>query len=216
MWQSVLHNLKLVWTARGLGWKRLKKIIHIAWHYEKLDGEVRTFRKKSKVSCIKGCGKCCENVYLETSTIELLPLALVLWNRPKRDLWLRKLKKLPSEGRCVFYQKSLAGPGQGRCRIYHLRPLMCRLFGYAAKKNKFGNKQWVLCNPLKGLLGMKYVELSYAINKDLSIPSANDYRMKIQQVASGSEARLQALPDALYDAMSVVSLLGPKFKNQKS
>lgn len=216
MFSSIIRNLKLAWTARGLGWTRFKKIVHLAWVYEKLDREIRKFQKKSKVTCIKGCGKCCENVYLETSVIELLPLAWVIWNRPKRNLWLKKLKKLPSEGQCVFYQKSPQGGGQGRCRIYPLRPLMCRLFGYAAKTNKFGNKQWVLCNPLKGNLGMEYVRLSYAINKDLSIPSVLEYRLKAQHQATETEARLHALPDALYEAMSVVSLLKPNSKKNKN
>lgn len=210
MFSSIWRNLKLIWTARGLGRERFKKIARLAWIYERLDGEIRKFRKQSKVTCIKGCGKCCEHVYLETSVLELLPLAYVLWNRPKRDLWLRKLKKLPSEGRCVFYEKSAAGPGQGRCRIYHLRPLMCRLFGFAAKTNKFGGKQWVLCNPLKGNLGAEYVRLSGEINKKLAIPSVLEYRMEAQHRATETEARLHAFPDALYEAMSVVSLLKPK------
>jgi len=39
--------------------------------------------------------------------------------------------------------------GIGRCRYYSFRPLVCRLFGYAARRNKAGHPELRLCKTMR-------------------------------------------------------------------
>ena len=202
---SFLRNIQLVWASHGLGWEKVKKAWALAWLYGKLDRETKRFRQQAKMGCFKGCGKCCENVYVEASLVEVIPLAAVLWRRKKRDLWIKKLAEQPLQGQCIFYERTSGQAGKGKCRIYPLRPLICRLFGFAGRLNKYGGQQWLTCHLMKIHHGLKFVDISRRINQDLNIPSIRFYRSRIQSLSSLNEVEADHFPKVLQRAISIVN-----------
>ena len=48
---------------------------------------------------------------------------------------------------CPFYFSH--GLNRGRCTEYQLRPVLCRLFGFAAVTNKHGQAEMAMCKTLK-------------------------------------------------------------------
>ncbi|MCA9408575.1 MAG: YkgJ family cysteine cluster protein [Candidatus Omnitrophica bacterium] len=202
---EIYRYMQVIWSGRNCQKNQLIKIWRLAGVYFKLDNHIKRFRRKTNINCLKGCGKCCERVYVETAPLEMIPLAAIILKRAKSGLWIRKLMNVSVEGRCMFYRKLKDVPGKGRCLIYPLRPLTCRLFGFAAKKNKNGQKQWVTCSLLKMLAGSNQVEITVEINKGLSIPVAGSYRWLVHDIGSSAESRLLPLPFALYEAMAILS-----------
>lgn len=110
------------------------------------------FADASGLACPSGCGQCCENPAVETTVLECLPLAYWLLTRPEGpDEALARLE-LNRGGAgphpCVFYAAtpgSPAGFGQGRCTVYEHRPGLCRLFGFAARLDRRGLSEPVIC-----------------------------------------------------------------------
>lgn len=204
---SLYRNMRFFIGALALGGSHGRALAGLTRVYHDLDRDAARFRRASRMNCPENCGKCCENPYVEVSTLEMLPLAGILWKRKRPDLWIKKLERLPQQGRCVFYRKISGVEGRGRCRVYVFRPLMCRLFGFCAKINKWGQKQLVTCQVFKRHMAVTYTRVSAAINQNMDVPSMNDYRSRVMSFDPAHGVKLYSLPEALREAMSVVAFL---------
>lgn len=115
--------------------------------YREADAAVARFAEKSGLKCPMGCGRCCESPLIEATPLECLPLALSLLPKSKEwlailDVHIRTDRKLPSS--CPFYVS--LGFGKGMCSVYEQRPLICRLFGFAAFVDDTGAEQLDHCH----------------------------------------------------------------------
>ena len=108
--------------------------------FEELNGEIAWFRLEVGLKCPGACGYCCENSVVETTELEMLPMALELVRRGEAEKFYEAGEKMDFDGRCVLYEPDLDRPGNGRCGRYNLRPLICRLFGFSGNPDKNGVK----------------------------------------------------------------------------
>ncbi|MDD5634845.1 MAG: YkgJ family cysteine cluster protein, partial [Candidatus Omnitrophica bacterium] len=113
-----------------------KLIAEVIDLFKKADSEIEGFKAKTALECPSGCGHCCEKVDLEATILEFMPLAIDLWRTKQAEFYLEEIQKLNSPSRCVFYEPGLKGQGLGRCKVYRLRGLICRLFGFSGSRDK--------------------------------------------------------------------------------
>ena len=110
-----------------------------------LEAEKKTnrFKKKTGLYCPEGCGDCCRDEHPADAVLALLPAARWVIDHNSVDLYLDHAQSNP-EGQCVFFD-----PNNNRhCRVYSLRPMICRLFGYAGRINKYGGLNFRSCRRL--------------------------------------------------------------------
>ncbi|MEN9835201.1 MAG: hypothetical protein RL011_1394, partial [Pseudomonadota bacterium] len=93
------------------------------------------FAAKTKIKCREGCGQCCLKPGIEVQVAEMLPLAMSLLESEEAATWYDKAAADP-EGRCIFYAPDPRDETLGQCQKYALRPIVCRLFGFAAVSTK--------------------------------------------------------------------------------
>lgn len=105
------------------------------------------FQNQSGLTCLSGCGKCCLNPEVSASLLEMLPLAIELFDKQIAESTYDKL----CEGKlsCIFYESHVPDGSQGRCGVYKSRPSICRSFGASARLNKNNQKEWVVCKLIK-------------------------------------------------------------------
>jgi uncharacterized protein len=125
------------------------KIRKIQAAYCALDRDIEIFKKKTKLSCIEGCGHCCACSTVEASEAEMLPLADALIRRGEAEAWYVKAQAAGFTGRCVFSEPQPGNEHQGRCACYTMRPFICRFFGFSANVDKRGGMRFVACKFLK-------------------------------------------------------------------
>lgn len=53
------------------------------------------------------------------------------------------------DGRCVLYAADPEDPRRGRCTAYADRPSICRLFGFAARRDRQGRAELVACSTMR-------------------------------------------------------------------
>lgn len=80
--------------------RALKKI------YKSIDRETKKFARKTGIRCPAQCGICCATAKVETTPLEMLPLAVKLWSKDKGLFWLQKLETEPSARVCVFFKQN--------------------------------------------------------------------------------------------------------------
>ena len=148
--------------------------------FYQLEQDSAQFQNKSGISCVSGCGKCCTSPDIEASPLEFLPWAFHLFLNGEAEKTLGILKKNPKRN-CLIY-KPLSIVDQGRCNDYKYRGLICRLFGFAANTDKYGNLRLVTCKIIKEGQAGKYNSAVEAMAKGLYVPVFTDYYMQLNQI----------------------------------
>ena len=148
--------------------------------FYQLEQESAQFEKSSGISCVSGCGKCCTSPNVEASPLEFLPWAFHLFLNGEAEKTLIILKETHS-ATCLIY-KPLSIIDKGRCSNYKYRGLICRLFGFAANTDKYGNLRLATCKIIKEGQANNYNSAAEAITKGLHVPVFTEYYMQLNQI----------------------------------
>lgn len=148
--------------------------------FSTLEQETAQFGKDSGLSCVSGCGKCCTFPTVEASPLEFLPWAFHLFLNGEAEKTLTILKGMESPT-CMIY-KPVTMNGQGSCSNYKYRGLICRLFGFAANTDKYGNLRLATCKIIKEGQSKNYASTTEAISKGLYVPVFTEYYMQLNQI----------------------------------
>jgi uncharacterized protein len=122
-------------------------VFHLKNLYADMSATFAGFQTKSGLSCLAGCGRCCLNPEIEASPLEMLPLALELYDQGLLEEWLTKLAN-NSQSHCLLFVAS-GQEGQGFCGQYAGRPSVCRMFGVAGYFNKHQEPTLSICKSIK-------------------------------------------------------------------
>lgn len=114
--------------------------------YDQMAIVFRAFQAKTELSCLAGCGKCCTNPDIEASPLEMLPMALDIFDR---DMAQEILAQIESSESCIFYYPTSEDGAKGFCRSYSQRPSICRMFGVAGYSAKDGQATLSVCKLIK-------------------------------------------------------------------
>jgi Fe-S-cluster containining protein len=118
--------------------------------YRRLDRRIASFRRASGLACPRGCGQCCLSPEVEATELEMLPVALHLRAKRRLEAVLASLGQGEEPHRtCVFYSPDPLGAFGGHCGVYPWRPLLCRLFGYAAVADREGRPVLSVCRVMR-------------------------------------------------------------------
>ncbi len=147
-----------------------------------LDKEIAAFQSETGLGCRAGCGKCCTHPEVEASPLEFLPWAFHVFLNGKAEATLEELK-LNKSAVCFLYRPlTVLDQHNGRCGDYVYRGLICRLFGYGASKDKFGELRLATCKIIKEGQAENYNNAVKALKNGLYVPVFSDYYMRLNQI----------------------------------
>lgn len=157
--------------------KAVKKV------YERLDKEIDDFQKSSGLQCLSGCGECCKKPDIEATALEFLPLALEYYDEGIAEQMLDQINASKAEI-CHIFRPYVTNFG-GLCSRYPNRGLICRLFGYSARKNKEGRPELVTCKLIKAEQSEQYEKTVEDIKNGKKIPVMSDYYSRMASIDPG-------------------------------
>jgi uncharacterized protein len=148
--------------------------------FEKLDVEIAAFQAQTTLHCKWGCGKCCFKADIEATALEFLPFALHLHKTGEAFEWLEKIN---TSATTICHILNPTQNGAGLCSQYKHRGLICRLFGYSARTNKYNKKEYVTCQIIKTEQAEAYQTAAEQVQEDsLLIPVMNQYYMQLHAI----------------------------------
>lgn len=106
------------------------------------------YQNDRKLFCRSGCGECCLHPGIEASVLEMLPLALHLYDAGVAESTLEALQQHDKQG-CFFYQPSSDDGKKGQCGVYPYRPAVCRMFGAAGYRGREGEVLLSICKVIR-------------------------------------------------------------------
>lgn len=144
--------------------------------------EIAHFQEHSQLSCVAGCGKCCSTPEIDASPLEFLPWAFHLFLNGEAESVLSILKNTVATNCFIYNPLSLVDKNKGNCGDYQYRGLICRLFGFGASTDKYGQYRLSTCKVIKENQKEVFEKTSKEINEGLSIPIFTDYYMNLAQI----------------------------------
>lgn len=174
--------------------------------YSKVDSEAERFKAISGIRCPNGCGLCCKNTKIETTALEMLPLAVDLWSKNEAENWLNVISNAEMPGLCVFFKPDPAIPGNGRCQIYALRPPICRLFGFFTVKDKYGKYVYGSCKTIKKSYPKAYEKAQQLIEEGFHPSSITDFSIRVLSMGSNLGRKIVPINTAAKVAIEKIGL----------
>lgn len=169
-----------------------------------LDNEITNFKSETKLHCLTGCGKCCSKPDIDASPLEFLPWAFHLFLNGIAEETLLELNN-SSISTCHIYRPlALLEQYNGSCSSYRYRGLICRLFGYAANRDKYGELRLATCKIIKEDQLENFNATEEAISKGLYVPIFTDYYMKLSQIDYHLASKILPINQALKMAIEEV------------
>lgn len=136
-----------------------------------IDQKVTRLQQHAKLRCKEGCGKCCDNPNVESTVLEVIPLARHLVDSGKAEDIYVKLVAENRRPQCVLYVPDPVVSGNGRCSQYHHRPMICRLFGFSVSKDKEGRGRLASCPLVLEASGVMADTISFESTEGLPVYS---------------------------------------------
>ena len=159
-----------------------KRVLQVEALFSKLELEITSFQNHTKLSCVAGCGKCCTNPEIDASPLEFLPWAFHLYLNGNAQQILIELQKNKSSICFIYRPLYVIDKNSGSCGAYKYRGLICRLFGYGANKDKYGQFRLATCKIIKEGQKEAFDKSNEAINNGLPVPIFTDYYMNLSQI----------------------------------
>lgn len=172
--------------------------------FARLEIEITTFKSESHLNCNTGCGQCCSKPNIEASPLEFLPWAFYLFLNGKAEGTLVELNQKTNTNCHLYRPLSVLDSNNGSCSNYRYRGLICRLFGYAANRDKYGQLRMATCKIIKENQQENYNNTEEAISKGLYVPVFTDYYMRLTQIDTRLATTLLPINEALKIAIEEV------------
>lgn len=174
-----------------------QKIIRVKRVFRQLAIHSSVFKKSSALSCVSGCSACCTKPDIEATILEFLPAAYDMYLNDTYEQVLESLDK-KSDSTCIFYNP--LGEG-GACTNYQNRGLICRLFGFSSKIDKYGNREFVSCKYIKAMADETVMK--DAIEK---APDMSAYYMRLFGIDQKLAIQYFPINEAIKKAIEIVLL----------
>lgn len=183
-----------------------EKIAAVQEIFDQLEKEVNEFKSHSGLHCPAGCGKCCFKSDIEATVLEFLPFAHHLYKEKKAREWLKRLKTSLSPV-CMILEPGRAGAGL--CSSYAHRGLICRLFGYSARRDKLSRPQLVTCRVIKTEQKEAYEVAIARIDDGFPVPVMTNYYMRLYGIDMDLSREFYPINTAIRKAIEAVLFYYP-------
>jgi len=179
----------------------LEKIKAVEDEFQNLDKEIEAFQTLSGLGCKFGCGRCCFKADIEATILEFLPFAQYLHESDQAFEWLEKTKN--SETTLCAILNPLQG-GVGMCSQYKHRGLICRLFGFSARTNKYGKKELVTCQIIKEEMASNFTLAVEKIENGAEVPVMSNHYMRLHAIDYELTREFFPINEAIKRAIEVI------------
>jgi Fe-S-cluster containining protein len=169
--------------------------------FEKLDTEIASLQSWSGLHCKMGCGKCCFKPDIEATILEFLPFAFHLNQMKIAEEWLGKLADT-NPALCPILNPTQSGAGL--CSDYQYRGLICRLFGYSARTNKYDQRELITCQIIKSEQPENFKLAEQKIKEGEPVPVMNQYYMQLHAIDFELTNQFYPIKIAIRKAIEVV------------
>ncbi len=155
-----------------------QKIQKVETLQRRVDREIASFKRQACIDCYHHCIECCSYNDVQATPLEFLPFAYHALKLGLIDQWHEEISRHNSS-LCFFRRSENDVWG---CRIYPVRGLICRLFGFSAVTNKLGKPEYAACKVMKHNWPDKISQIRDAVARGGKIPVISSYYRRLASI----------------------------------
>lgn len=178
--------------------------------YHDIDTQTSEVANLTGLQCPPQCGKCCHSPKIVASVLEVIPMALDIYLTSDENTIMDKIETQGDNPTCVMFDADPEDANKGRCSRYQVRPLICRLFGYSARKNKHEELEFAGCRVHKEQNQAAYVRATTALQNGISMPISQEWFMQIAATDPQLGYRILPINQALAEALEYLYFKRPR------
>ena len=181
-----------------------EKIAAVSAVFTDLDSAIAEFQTVSGMDCFFGCGQCCTKPDIEASIIEFLPLAKQHYDEGNAEQMYDLLSVDSPDPICINFKHHANQEDLGRCTQYTNRGLICRLFGYSARIDKYGQHELVTCARIKEESPKAYQKGATHVKRGGEVPVMSNYYRQLQSIDFELANERLPINEAMLEALKTV------------
>jgi len=168
--------------------------------HEEITDTFSSFQSSTGWNCLSSCGRCCITPDIEVAPLEMIPMALAIYDEGKLDEWIEKITSTDKSS-CIALIPG-QNEGEGKCGRYKERPGLCRMFGVSGFLDKNNQVNLSICKFIKA----HYVttNIPEKINQN-EIPIMTNWSSKISTLDHGLGQKKLPINLALLVALEKVA-----------
>ena len=176
------------------------KIESIKRIYQQLDNNILEFQSKTGLNCVNNCTLCCQKREIQTSVLEMLPLAWHLHTHHLHEQVITEIDNNPEF--CIGLTGNKERQFSG-CRFYPFRGLTCRLFGFSVTKIKSEKLSLYTCKIIKDLYADRIPEITRLVNNGMDAPLPSRYYYELYFIDEKLARDFNPINQSLYKALMI-------------
>jgi Fe-S-cluster containining protein len=193
----------------------VRKVRAVEKLFKTLEKDIQSLQYQTQISCIENCIKCCTTSKIVATSLEFYPLAFHLFQTGRAEEYLSKIEQDNNNAICPILN-NLALPNQRLgCGQYDKRGMICRLFTYNYRVNKYGQRKIAACKPIM----LAQPEQVSNANKILAVkplgPKASDYYTQLQFIDYWKGSQLYPIAQAIQIAIETI-LTDSRYRGKKA
>lgn len=174
--------------------------------YRDMSATFNAYQQRRELHCRADCGRCCRKPDVYVSVLEMLPLALYLYDTGQAEAVLQQAADYQGEF-CFFYAARDATGENGQCRIYDYRGGICRMFGAVGIPDKYGKLTLSTCQPIREDHADAYNASIIAITREIAAdppPLIKHWKNHVTNIDYGLGQEDLPLTEAVREALMKV------------
>ncbi len=172
--------------------------------FRALDEAIAEFQGVSGMDCFFGCGQCCTKPDIEASILEFLPLAIQHYEEGNAEQMFDLLSEETTDSICVNFKSHANQEDRGRCTQYTNRGLICRLFGYSARVDKYGQNELITCTRIKQESPEAYQKGADHVKTGGEVPVMSNYYRQLQAIDFELANMRLPINEAMLESLKIV------------
>ncbi len=174
--------------------------------FNQLDKKIAAMQEKTGLHCLQGCGACCKKPDIEATILEFFPLAYSFYLQGNLEEMLDEMDRREGDPTCINFTPFAQDANGGFCSQYKHRGLICRLFGYSARRDKYGDHVLVTCKLLKESQAAIVEKINQDLKKGKKIPIISNQYDKLKSIDYNLSDKTYPINQAIKKALEYVAL----------
>jgi len=184
--------------------KIVRKVRAVEKLFKTLEKDILKLQKETGLHCAENCIKCCTTKNITASALEFYPLAFYLYKNNLADSLLSKIDQLNDPDICPILNYLSTDVMRAGCQFYEQRGLICRLFSYSYRTDKFDRRVIAVCKPIHEEQPLLVAKANSILLKKPLGPRATNYYQRLQFIDFNEARKQYPIGDAIRIAVESV------------